>query len=322
MPRSPGLRRPDRGRPRRAGRRRRPRACCRSSAASDRPVGVPSRSAAQCGRAAGDGAARTGAGQPAHQQRGQQRHRHRRPARPARRRPRPAPAARRPRPRSASSSRTVERAPLHRGQRRPAPAGRRQRSSDSRRRSRSSSRRCSSAVSRRPCGRSASMPAGVPGYGHERARTAEESRGIMMRDGGPGRAGRQRLRRRARALGRAVGPAIGLGLPRLLRHPVWASAQPMPAAGSAWSWCPGSPAWTRAWRCCGAWFGRLGYRPIGAGLRMNIGLHGRAGGPAGAAGRGSTPAATGGPVVLLGHSRGGWLAGWSRCAGPSWCAAW
>jgi pimeloyl-ACP methyl ester carboxylesterase len=109
---------------------------------------------------------------------------------------------------------------------------------------------------------------------------------------------------RARAIARAVGPAIGLGLPRLLRHPVWSAPDPGPGIGVVV--VPGFGGLDASMAVLRRWLARRGHRPVGAGLRLNVGCtsalvdrlerrveaHARA---------------TGGPVVLLGHSRGGWL---------------
>ncbi len=126
-----------------------------------------------------------------------------------------------------------------------------------------------------------------------------------MRDGAAGPGRWRRLRRGVRVVGRSVGPAIGLTLPRLLRSPVWSSAT-ADAGGVGVIVAPGFAGTDASMAVLRAWFRRLGYRPIGADLRWNVGC--------------STElvdrlerrveahvAATGGPVVLLGHSRGGWL---------------
>ena len=102
-----------------------------------------------------------------------------------------------------------------------------------------------------------------------------------------------------------MGPAIGLGLPRLLRHPVWTSATP-DAGGLGVIVVPGFAGTDASMAVLRTWFGRLGCRPVRADLRWNIGcsselvdrLERRVEAHA---------AATGGPVLLLGHSRGGWL---------------
>jgi hypothetical protein len=127
----------------------------------------------------------------------------------------------------------------------------------------------------------------------------------VVRDGAAGPGRWRRLRRGARVVGRSVGPAIGLTLPRLLRSPVWSSAT-ADAGGVGVLVAPGFAGTDASMAVLRAWFRRLGYRPIGADLRWNVGC--------------STElvdrlerrveahvAATGGPVVLLGHSRGGWL---------------
>ena len=122
---------------------------------------------------------------------------------------------------------------------------------------------------------------------------------------GAGTARWRRLRRTGRRLGRSVGPALGGGLPRLLRDPVWAAARP-DGGGTGVVVVPGFAGLDASMAVLRRWLRRLGYEPVGAGLRMNVGCtsalvqrlerrveqHARA---------------TGGPVVLLGHSRGGWL---------------
>ncbi len=115
-----------------------------------------------------------------------------------------------------------------------------------------------------------------------------------------------RLRRTARHLARAVGPAVGLTTPALLRHSVW-QARAVDGGGTGVVVVPGFAGVDASMVVLRRWLARRGYAAVGAGLGINIGcstelttrLERRVEEHAGA---------TGGPVVLLGHSRGGMLA--------------
>lgn len=116
---------------------------------------------------------------------------------------------------------------------------------------------------------------------------------------------RGRLATNARVLAREFGPAIGIGRRALFRHPIWTTATEE-GEGVGVVVVPGFGGSDPTMAICRAWLSRRGYRPVGAGLGINIGCtedlvarlesrveeHARA---------------TGGPVVVLGHSRGGWL---------------
>ncbi|WP_250556659.1 alpha/beta fold hydrolase [Pseudonocardia lacus] len=113
----------------------------------------------------------------------------------------------------------------------------------------------------------------------------------------------------ARVLGRALyrefGPVLGIGRGRLRRHPVWTSPTP-DGDGVGVVVVPGFGGTDPSMALLRRWLRGRGYRPTGASLWFNLGCtgdlvdrlerrvveHARA---------------TGGPVVLLGHSRGGWL---------------
>jgi pimeloyl-ACP methyl ester carboxylesterase len=116
---------------------------------------------------------------------------------------------------------------------------------------------------------------------------------------------RQAVRTRVRALYREFGPVLGVGRRTLARHPVWTSPV-SDGAGVGVVVVPGfggsDPSMARIRR----WLRGRGYQPIGASLAMNLGctadlvdrLERRVAEHA---------ARTGGPVIVLGHSRGGWL---------------
>ena len=115
-----------------------------------------------------------------------------------------------------------------------------------------------------------------------------------------------RLRRRARHVGRSVGPAVGLTTPALLRHPVWRT-RAVEGGGAGVVVVPGFAGADASMAVLRRWLNRRGYVATGAGLWINLGctaelvarLERRVEEHAGA---------TGGPVVLVGHSRGGMLA--------------
>ncbi|MDT7788739.1 MAG: hypothetical protein QOF58_7158 [Pseudonocardiales bacterium] len=98
-----------------------------------------------------------------------------------------------------------------------------------------------------------------------------------------------------------------LRIPRLLRHPVWRHTNPHEGAGLGVVLVPGFGASDFSLAFATTWLRDRGYRPTGAGIGFNVGCtselvdrveqrleeHAKT---------------TGGPVVLLGQSRGGGLA--------------
>jgi pimeloyl-ACP methyl ester carboxylesterase len=115
----------------------------------------------------------------------------------------------------------------------------------------------------------------------------------------------QRVRQAVDALVRHYGPVAGMGRRALERHPVW-TADAAEGRGVGVVVVPGFCGADASMTVMRRWLARRGYAAIGAGLGLNLGcttdlvarLERRVEGHA---------AATGGPVVLLGHSRGGWL---------------
>jgi pimeloyl-ACP methyl ester carboxylesterase len=115
-----------------------------------------------------------------------------------------------------------------------------------------------------------------------------------------------RVRRTARHLGRSLPPALGLTTPALVRHPVW-RAPAVHGGGTGAVVVPGFAGADASLAVLRRWLDRRGFPATGAGLGINVGcteelverLERRV---AEHADR------TGGPVVLVGHSRGGMLA--------------
>ncbi len=109
-----------------------------------------------------------------------------------------------------------------------------------------------------------------------------------------------------RTVARELGPVAGLGRRRLRRHPAWTDTGGTPGAGLGVVVVPGFGGADASMGVLSRWLRARGYRPTGAGLGLNLGCTGdlvdrlerRVEEHAGA---------TGGPVVVLGHSRGGWL---------------
>jgi pimeloyl-ACP methyl ester carboxylesterase len=113
------------------------------------------------------------------------------------------------------------------------------------------------------------------------------------------------VRERLRLLRREFGPVLGVGRRALHRHPIWTAAT-AEGRGTGVVVVPGFGGADVSMAVLRRWLAGRGYRPVGAGLGMNLGCtaelverlerrvadHARA---------------TGGPVVLVGHSRGGWL---------------
>ncbi|WP_219420035.1 alpha/beta fold hydrolase [Pseudonocardia nigra] len=98
----------------------------------------------------------------------------------------------------------------------------------------------------------------------------------------------------------------GVGEVSLRQHPVWVEADADEGAGLGVVVVPGFGGADASMGTLRRWLARRGYRPTGAGLALNLGC------TTDLVGRlekrvAEHAAATGGPVVLLGHSRGGWL---------------
>jgi pimeloyl-ACP methyl ester carboxylesterase len=114
------------------------------------------------------------------------------------------------------------------------------------------------------------------------------------------------VHRFVRHVGRSLPPALGLTAPALLRHPVWQGAG-VDGGGIGVVVAPGFAGADASMGMLRRWLARRGYVPTGAGLGINVGcteelvdrLERRVADHA---------ARTGGPVVLVGHSRGGMLA--------------
>lgn len=112
-------------------------------------------------------------------------------------------------------------------------------------------------------------------------------------------------RERLRLLGREFGPVLGIGRRALRRHPVW-TTETAEGSGLGVVVVPGFGGADASMAVLRSWLNGRGYAAVGAGLGLNLGCtaelakrlehrvedHARA---------------TGGPVVLVGHSRGGWL---------------
>lgn len=101
--------------------------------------------------------------------------------------------------------------------------------------------------------------------------------------------------------------AIVTGVPNLLRHPVWHTADPDQGNGQGVVLIPGFGVGEYSLALTASWLRARGYKPIGARIGFNIGctttLVNRI------SQRMTEHAdATGKPIVLIGQSRGGWLA--------------
>lgn len=113
------------------------------------------------------------------------------------------------------------------------------------------------------------------------------------------------LRQPARAVGENLLPAM-LDIPRLLRHPVWRPADLGEGAGLGVLLVPGFGFGDRSMTLVSAWLKARGYRPAGSGTGFNVGCTTEL--VARIVTRAERHAdETGGRVVLIGQSRGGWL---------------
>jgi pimeloyl-ACP methyl ester carboxylesterase len=98
-----------------------------------------------------------------------------------------------------------------------------------------------------------------------------------------------------------------LGIRRLLRHAIWQDADPAQGAGLGVVLVPGFGFPDLSLAMTSRWLAARGYRPTGARIGLNLGcttklvdrLERR---------MAEHAETTGGPVVLIGQSRGGWLA--------------
>jgi pimeloyl-ACP methyl ester carboxylesterase len=116
----------------------------------------------------------------------------------------------------------------------------------------------------------------------------------------------RQARQIARHVGRSLPPVLGLTAPALVRHPVW-WAGGGDGGGTGVVVAPGFAGADASTGMLRRWLTRRGYVPAGAGLGINVGcteeLVGRLERRVG-----EHAERTGGPVVLVGHSRGGMLA--------------
>jgi pimeloyl-ACP methyl ester carboxylesterase len=114
-----------------------------------------------------------------------------------------------------------------------------------------------------------------------------------------------RVRRAVDGLVRRVGPAVGVGWRALQRHPVWTTPA-VDGRGAGAVVVPGFCGTDASMAVLRRWLTEHGFQAVGAGLALNLGcttdvvtrLEQRVAEHA---------AATGGPVVVIGHSRGGWV---------------
>lgn len=98
-----------------------------------------------------------------------------------------------------------------------------------------------------------------------------------------------------------------LDIPRLVRHPIWRPEDPDEGAGLGVLLVPGFGFGDRSLTLAGAWLKARGYRPAGSRIGFNVGctteLVDRI-----EARLEQHAEETGGRVVIIGQSRGGWLA--------------
>lgn len=97
-----------------------------------------------------------------------------------------------------------------------------------------------------------------------------------------------------------------MGIPALLRHPVWRTVNPDEGKGRGVLLVPGFGTGDRSLSLTRTWLRVRGYRPVGARIGLNIGCTTEL---AQRIERGleAHVEATGGRVVVIGQSRGGWL---------------
>lgn len=111
--------------------------------------------------------------------------------------------------------------------------------------------------------------------------------------------------RTLRIVARELGPVVGIGRRALHRHPIWTETSDE-GRGVGVVVVPGFGGSDASMAVPRRWLARRGYRASGAGLGLTLGC------TTGLVERLERRAedladATGGPVVLFGHSRGGWL---------------
>jgi pimeloyl-ACP methyl ester carboxylesterase len=142
------------------------------------------------------------------------------------------------------------------------------------------------------------MLEGYPGIARSNGRISGD-RQVVGQDRG------HAVRRWARAAYREFAPALGVGTLALRRHPVWTTPA-SDGGGVGVVVVPGFGGTDPSMALLRRWLRGRGYPAIGAALRFNVGcttelldrLERRVAEHA---------ERTGGPVVLIGHSRGGWL---------------